>query len=169
MPRRLRTSFEKVTWKRRVLAILLALVVGVTLLPPIWDLTRSFSVNLDLLRGSFSRGWTLFYVAPPFAFIVFFFWGLPALALNSIALRRNWSLFAYVAGGAVVGILGFIILSETILLLEDSSAPPWDSPEESHWRLYLLVAPPLGVTGAICSVVAWCVMAFGQRQSAQHD
>jgi hypothetical protein len=144
-----RLSLQTVTWARRIAAILIAFAVGITLLPIFWDLSLSFR----LLPGSYSRGWTLFYLAPPLAVGALFFWGTPALMFNHIALRRSWHFVTYIAGGALIGVMGFIMMSEAFFAISESYEP-------IHWLFYPFIAVPSGLTGAFCAVAAWHVMAF---------
>ena len=151
-------SLETVTWGRRITAILIAFIIGATLLPPIADICQVFHLRPGLYSVfplAYGRIWMMFYLAPLLGLGSLLAWGLPALVLTHIALRWSWPFWTYVPGGALTGALGSMMINETYYII-------WEPNDVMHWLFYLPIVLPSGLTGAVCAVAAWYVMAFGQ-------
>ncbi len=155
-----RPSLETVSWRNRVIAIAIGLVTAMLLYFPSRALNEAITEGrIPTLQNLVQAAQFGIAVMKPFFAGVFAgmagIWGLPGLVVLYWGLSRHWNVFAYVAGGAVTGMVGYLISDDWSHGNIELTKLLFATPFHEDQRLIWLVG---GICGAGAGAASWVYM-----------
>jgi hypothetical protein len=169
-----RLSVETVTWRVRVIAVFVALVLGTIAFAPIFAVTGmvwlliqyltngdpTLLVQIQLLPAILYGGPLLailgLFIVPDLAAAVLICWGIPGLVLTHAGLRLRLRFCGFLLLGAANGVLGWVLFRIATVAADN----PYGAADQFAEQLggILHTSWIMGPTGAVAASVAWAVM-----------